>query len=305
MSAAADLIILSRRRWLLATRPAFLTLTVGGVLLGLSASATAPHWPLALTALLLALLTHAAVNVINDVADHDNGSDAANTARQFPFTGGSRTIQQGLLSRQQMLWLARGLLLPVVAGGLWLVSQSGACLLLIGVTGVVLGWGYSAPPLRLNSRGLGEISVLICFTLLPLGMQSLLLGAPDRLLLLAALPYGLLACALLYINQFPDHDADAGAGKRHWVVRLGVARARYGYPLLLLAAGLILLLAVVTQALPLAALLPLLLAPTLCRAALTLWHNAAQPAALRPAIVRTIVAANLYPLLMALALFPY
>ncbi len=256
-------------RWLLATRPAFLTLTFGGVLLGIAGSggdALWQRWPQAVLALLLALLCHAAVNVINDVADHDNGSDAANVARQFPFTGGSRVIQNALLSRRDMVRLAQGLFALVIAGGLLLVWLSGPWLLAIGVIGVVLGWGYSAPPLRLNSRGLGE------------------------------------ACVLLYINQFPDRDADALAGKRHWVVRLAPQRARYGYLLLVALALLSLLAAIAVGLLPLRAalLLPLWALPT--RAAVTLWHNAAQPARLRPALIETIAAANLYPLALVVIL---
>lgn len=289
-------------RWLLATRPAFLSLTLGGVLLGFAGSggdALGQRWPQAALALLLALLCHAAVNVINDVADHDNGSDAANVARQFPFTGGSRVIQNALLSRRDMARLAQGLFALVIAGGLLLVWLSGPWLLAIGVIGVLLGWGYSAPPLRLNSRGLGELCVLLCFTLLPLGAQVLLSGTPSLSMLAAALPYGLLATALLYINQFPDRDADALAGKRHWVVRLAPPQARYGYLLLVGLALLSLLAAIAAGLLPLRAalLLPLWALPA--RAAVTLWHNAAQPARLRPALIQTIAAANLYPLALA------
>ena len=295
-------------RWLLATRPAFLTLTLGGVLLGIAGSggdALWQRWPQAALALLLALLCHAAVNVINDVADHDNGSDAANVARQFPFTGGSRMIQDALLSRRDMARLAQGLFVLVIAGGLLLVWLSGPWLLAIGVIGVVLGWGYSAPPLRLNSRGLGELCVLLCFTLLSLGAQVMLRGAPSLSMLAAALPYGLLATALLYINQFPDRDADAQAGKRHWVVRLALPQARLGYVLLTGTAALLLPASVLAGLLPRPALLALPLWVLPARAAITLWHNAAQPARLRPAIIQTIAAANLYPLAMALILFLY
>ena len=222
-------------RWWLATRPAFLTITLAGVLLGIAASGWAAlqqHWPLALLGLMLALLTHAAVNVINDVADHHNGTDAANTARLFPFTGGSRFIQNGVLSAGQMQGLAYGLFALVVLGGLYLVSLRGWPLLLIGLAGVVLGWGYSAPPLRLNSRGLGELSVLLCFLLLPQGMVVLLAGQGQLPVLWASLPFAILTSLLLYINQCPDRTADQLAGKWHWVARLPLQRARAVYGVL-------------------------------------------------------------------------
>ncbi|RQO66921.1 prenyltransferase [Aquitalea sp. FJL05] len=292
-------------RWWLATRPAFLSITLAGVLLGLAGSgwpAVQQNWLLALLGLLLALLTHAAVNVINDVADHHNGTDAANTARLFPFTGGSRFIQNGVLSARQMQGLAYGLFGLVVLGGLYLVSLRGLPLLLIGLVGVVLGWGYSAPPLRLNSRGFGELSVLLCFLLLPQGMAVLLAGQWQQPLLWASLPFAILTSLLLYINQFPDRTADRLAGKWHWVARLPLEQARSVYGVLVLLAYALLIWLVWRALLPRSALLGLLSLPLSLFAARQLWRHAAEPARLRPAIIATIMAANLFPLLLALAL---
>jgi len=170
--------------------------------------------------------------VINDVADHDNGSDAANLQREYPFTGGSRFIQTGVLTRRQMAWLAGALFALVTAGGLWLVWQAGAGLFYTGLAGVVLGWGYSAPPLRLNSRGLGELTVALCFALLPIGLLQVLQAPAMAAWSWLAAGYGVAAALLLFANQFPDRDADALAGKRHWVVRLGHPAAVRGYLLL-------------------------------------------------------------------------
>ncbi|WP_159879966.1 prenyltransferase [Aquitalea denitrificans] len=292
-------------RWWLATRPAFLSITLAGALLGVAGSgwpAIQQHWPLALLGLLLALLTHAAVNVINDVADHHNGTDAANTARLFPFTGGSRFIQNGVLSVMQMQRLAYGLFALVIAGGLYLVSLRGLPLLLIGFAGVVLGWGYSAPPLRLNSRGLGELSVAACFLLLPQGMAVLLSGNWLPSLLWASLPFAVLTSLLLYINQFPDREADRLAGKWHWVVRLPLTQARAGYGLLVELAYGVLAILLWWQLLPVTAALGLLTLPLSLYASGQLWWHAAEPARLRPAIIATIMAANLFPLLLAVAL---
>lgn len=292
-------------RWWLATRPAFLSITLAGVLLGMAGSGWAAlrqHWPLAALGLLLALLTHAAVNVINDVADHHNGTDAANTARVFPFTGGSRFIQNGVLSARQMQHLAGGLFALVIAGGLYLVSLRGLPLLLIGFAGVVLGWGYSAPPLRLNSRGLGEVSVALCFLLLPQGMAVLLTGSVLPVLCWASLPFAILTSLLLYINQFPDREADRLAGKWHWVVRLPLAQARAGYGLLMLLCYGLLAILLWRQLLPVSAALGLLPLPLSLYASVQSWRHAAEPARLRPAIIATIMAANLFPLLLAVAL---
>nr|WP_199066802.1 prenyltransferase [Chromobacterium sp. ASV5] len=305
-SLEPDYSVLARspRRWLLATRPAFLTLTLAGAGLGVAAAGPAAivHWPLALCALALAVICHAAVNVINDVADHDNGGDAANQSRLYPFTGGSRFIQQKVLTRRQMAALAGLLFAAAIGCGLALAWRGGPWLLAIGLAGVTLGWGYSAPPLRLNSRGLGEAAVLACVALLPLGAQTLLAGRPDWHLLWLAAPLGLLAAALLYINQFPDREADILAGKRHWVARLPLAVAWRGYGLLAALAYLLLLLGPSVGGMPASAALGLLAAPLSVFAALSLRRHAAEPSCLRPAIVATIAAVNLLPCLLIAAL---
>ena len=88
-------------RYFVATRPAFLSVTFVACLLGLATSAwsgimVAPL--LAAATLFFALLAHAGANVVNDYYDSLSGCDAANSERQFPFTGGSRMIQNGVLS---------------------------------------------------------------------------------------------------------------------------------------------------------------------------------------------------------------
>ena len=91
-------------RWLAATRPAFLSLTLLGWLIGVAAShpSAALRGGL-LLALLGAVLLHALANVVNDVADDANGGDAVNTGLVFPFTGGRRLIQDGVLPAEQVM----------------------------------------------------------------------------------------------------------------------------------------------------------------------------------------------------------
>ncbi|MBI5329067.1 MAG: prenyltransferase [Betaproteobacteria bacterium] len=286
------------RRYLLATRPAFLSITLAGCLLGF---ATAPgfDWGLALLTLLLALFAHAGVNVLNDYYDHLNGTDAANTQRLFPFTGGSRFIQNGVLTPLQML--AWGLILfgAVIAGGLWLIGARGVGLFWIGLAGLVIGWAYSAPPLRLNSRGLGEACVAAGFLLIVAGADFVQRGEFAPLPWLAGLPYALLVTNILYINQFPDREADALAGKRHWVVRLAPATAARGYALILALAALTLVGLCLAGALPKAALIALAgMLPGL-GAARALAQHATAPAQLAPAIQATIAAAHLHAVLLA------
>ena len=145
-------------RYVLATRPGFLTITLAGCLLGSAnawAGGVAIDGPLLLLTLLLAGLAHAGINVFNDYYDHLNGTDGRNRARLFPFTGGSRFIQNGVLTPLQTRNFAVFLFLGVMVGGLWLIFERGPGLFWIGLVGLLVGWAYSAPPLRLNGRWLG------------------------------------------------------------------------------------------------------------------------------------------------------
>ena len=292
-------------RYFAATRPAFLTATLAACLLGFASArhdgvALAPG--LAVATLLLALLLHAAVNVLNDYYDALNGSDDANSERLFPFTGGSRFIQNGVMSRRQTARYGYALLGLASTGGLWLAAQSGAGLLLIGAAGVFIGWAYSASPLKLNARGMGEACVLAGFLGIVVGADFVQRQAPSLQPFVLGLPYALLATNLLYVNQFPDRRADAAAGKHHWVVRLPLARATLVYPALATLALLWLGALVATGKLPLPALIAALPLALSFKASAILLRHATEPSRLLPAIRLTIAAMLSHGILLAVLL---
>jgi len=289
-------------RYVLATRPAFLTITLAGCLLGFAtavAGSTPFDWTRALVTLLLALLAQAGINVLNDYCDHLNGTDARNTQRIYPFTGGSRFIQNGVLSPRQVQLFAVALFAATIIGGLWLLSVAGAGLFWIGLAGLVIGWSYSAPPLQLNSRGLGELCVATGFLLIVAGAEYAQRGAWAALPWLAGAPYALLVANILYINQFPDRDADRASGKLHWVARLKPQTAAWGYGLMLMLAALALLGGVLSDALPLVAAFALVAWIPAALAWRQLRRFAATPGQLAPAIKLTLLAAHVLPLLLA------
>lgn len=292
-------------RYFLATRPAFLSVTLFAVLVGLgSASASGVPFDVAAACatLVFALVAHAGVNVLNDYYDALNGTDANNTERIFPFTGGSRFIQNGVLSLRETAAFGVSLFAVVILAGLWLTWVSGPALVRIGAAGLFIGWAYSAPPLGLNGRGLGEVCVWAGFALIAIGADYVQRGALAAAPLAAVAGYALLVTNLLYINEFPDRRADEAAGKRHWVVRLGPRRARWLYLGIGLAAYALPAILVALGALPSLVLLSLLPAPLTALAARDLLRHADEPARLTPAIQRTIAAASLHGLLMACAL---
>jgi len=292
-------------RYCAATRPAFLTVTAVGVLLGMASvvGSGGSLDPLrAAVALLLALCAHAAANVLNDYYDALSGTDALNVDRLYPFTGGSRLIQNQVLTPAATRRFAHALLALVIIAGLWLAAVCGAGLLLVGLAGLLIGWAYSVPPLKLQSRGLGELAIIAGWLLVVVGSDYVQRGAFAFAPLASGLAFALLVANVLYINQFPDVKADAACGKRTLVVRLGVLTARWGYLLLALSAYGWMIVMLWLGRLPLKTWPALLPVVASFIAARHLWRAASQVDRLRPAIQMTIAAANIHGLLLSLLL---
>ncbi len=294
------------RRYWLAVRPPFLTVTLAGFGIGLTYTlyrgASLNGLTAALT-LLGAVLIHAAVNVLNDYYDSLNRTDAINEERLFPFTGGSRFIQNGVFTELLTLRYGLGLLAGGVCIGLLLSMLTNWWLAGLGVVGIFIGWAYSAPPVQLNNRGWGEVCVAVGFgILIPMGTDFVQRQVYDWRLLIIGLPYALLVTNILYINQFPDRAADAAAGKHHWVVRLGTRRGRWVYATNVGLALLGLVAAVTTGLLSAWALISLIPLGLAVRAAAVLIDRANAPAQLLAAIKMTIASALGHGVLLALVL---
>jgi 1,4-dihydroxy-2-naphthoate octaprenyltransferase len=291
-------------RWVAASRPGFLSVTLVAALLGVVQSAACgagwQGWT-ALATVLLALLTHAAVNLYNDYGDAVGGSDAINTGRLFPFSGGSRVIQDGVFSVTQVRQAAAWLALVVVAGGLLLAAYSGPGLLLVGLAGLALGWAYSSPRVALMAHGWGEVAVAAGWWLIVVGADYVQRHAFSGMAAISGVSIALLVGAVLWIAEFPDAQADAAAGKRTWVVRLGAPAAARGYAWLVLAAHAWVAVWWWADGLPRTAGWALGSAPLSLTAACWLRRHAGEPSRLRPAIGLTIAAAVVHGLLLTAA----
>lgn len=288
-----------------ATRPAFLIATLSACFLGLVCaiySGVNLQLNKAILTMVLALMLHAGVNVLNDYFDALNGTDAINTERLYPFTGGSRFIQNGVLSVSQTANFAYLLLAIAIIGGLYLAWLVGVGLLIIGAIGVLIGWAYSASPLRLNGRGLGELCVLTGFLGIVVGADFVQRQSFSFRPFIVGMPYALLVTNLLYINQFPDRKADAVAGKHHLVVMLPLKYAVWIYPLLVVLAGSWLVYFITLGQLPALALLSVLPLFFSVWASLILRQFAATPAKLIPAIKLTLATMLSHALLLTLVM---
>lgn len=238
------------------------------------------------------IAAHAGSNLINDYFDFKLGADQNNPNRN-KFSGGSGRLVTGKERAGTFLLAAIGSFLVAAAAGLgilFLMEQGRELILLIAAAGGLMALFYTAPPLKLAYRGLGEPCILMSFGVLPvLGAYGVQTGHGSLTVAAAGLPLALLITNIIWINEFPDHDSDKAAGKNHLVVILGTARARVGYHLILAAAAVSLLVLVFQGTLPGLVLLALAGLVPGAIAARILHANHDRPQALEPAQGMTII----------------
>lgn len=238
---AGDSLGQTAKRMFNATRPKFFPASVLPVLAGTAFGVNAAGG-FDLTVFALALFAtvcvHAASNVLNDVGDESGGTDQQNEDRIYPYTGGSRFIQQGIMSPTEMARLGITLLALAAIAGLVLIFVKGPMVLYFGLAGVALGVLYSLGPVRLASLGIGETAVAIGFGVVPVAGAAWLQGATiDSTLILFSLPVSAWVAAILLINEVPDIAADGATGKRTLPVRLGLGGTSVAYLALHVAAA--------------------------------------------------------------------
>jgi 1,4-dihydroxy-2-naphthoate polyprenyltransferase len=288
------------------TRLPFLTATIIPVVLGIVIAASHGAFDL-LTAVLTiigACLIQLAINVSNDVFDTVQGADDANVT-PTKFSGGSRVIQYGLVSFRGMAATAALLYAGGAAIGLLLLALRGSpALLAIGVIGLIVGIGYTAPPLKLVYRGLGEVAVALGFgPLMLLGAYVVQTGGTvSREAFVASLPIALLVALILYVNEIPDRRGDARAGKRTLPVRFSRETVIAGYRGAAAAAYAILVVGVVAGVLPVPALLALLTIPLALQVSRGLAPNYDNPYGLM-AIMGVNIKVHLYAGLLLIAAY--
>lgn len=169
----------------------------------------------------------AAKNASGEIFDWDSGADPGLAEQErTPFSGGKRVIVDGLMTRRQTAWMAAAFYALGIAAGIAIVLGREPRVLWLGVLGAGLAFFYHAPPLKLSYRGLGEAAVALAYgPVIACGTYLVQRHGISLEVLLASLPLGIAIMAFLWINEFPDARADALAGKRTLVVRLGRPKA--------------------------------------------------------------------------------
>jgi len=262
--------------WLVIMRLPFLTATFVPLLVGAAVANFLGYdvswgW-LGLTVLGGSLL-HIGTNTANDYFDHTSGTDEANYNYMVPYSGGSRSIQMGLISAKGMLTVSLVAFLLSAVVGVPLIQKAGMDVLWLGLIGFVSGFFYTAPPFRFASRkGLGELLIGLNFG--PLMVAGSALVQTSQILpeaLLAGIPIGLLVAAIVYMNEFPDHDGDKATGKDTLIVVFGLEQARLGYVFLVVGAFVSIIVMALNGTLPMLSLIALPAAYLGIRAVQTLY----------------------------------
>lgn len=281
------------KTYFFATRPQFFTAIILPVGLG---AAVAWHETgtfflgYFVLSLIAAVFYHAGINVLNDYFDYLNGTDNINQTGLSPFTGGSRMIQNRIMTSGETYILGALFLITGSIIGLYLAYERGIFLLLIGAMGLFSGYYYTAPPVFFAGRGLGELLVGLNFGVLSVaGSYYVQAQGFSFAAVFASLPLSFLIAAILYINEFPDYDADKAVGKNHLVVYLGMERARWGFLSIVAGAYISIIAGVILDLLPITALFVIPAAILGIKAVKGLFENYKKTVELIPSIKATIL----------------
>jgi len=290
--------------WLVAIRAPFFTGIAVPVIFGATLAYYETglfHWGSFIITLLGAIFAHAAANMSNDYFDHRTTDDDINP-NFTPFSGGSRIIQNRLLSPGTVFtgalvcWamaLAAGIYLTIITPGYWILA--------IAAAGFLGGFFYTATRWAFSYNGLGELMILINFGILPvMGSYYVQTGTFSLSSFITSFPIGFLITAILYINQYPDYDADKSVGKNHLVVQLGKKRAMAGYYFLIFGNYAGIVLAVIAGYLTPYALIALLSLPIAIKTVNTFARNYDKIREIIPAQAGTIQIHLLTGLLMSI-----
>jgi 1,4-dihydroxy-2-naphthoate octaprenyltransferase len=247
------------KRWVLGARPRTLPASAVPVVVGTAVAIAAGHavWWRAVVALVVSLALQIGTNYANDYSDGVRGTDEVRV-------GPLRLVASGLATPTAVKRAAVASFAVAGLAGLTLAAAAGWWLILVGVASIAAGWLYTGGPRPYGYIGLGEVFVFVFFGLVAtVGTAYVQLERFTGLEFLAAVPVGLLAVALLVVNNLRDIEGDTTAGKRTLATRIGAGRTRTLYAATLLGPFVLAVAAAVSRPWALLALiaLPLALVP--------------------------------------------
>ncbi|MEW6026832.1 MAG: 1,4-dihydroxy-2-naphthoate octaprenyltransferase [Planctomycetota bacterium] len=281
--------------WLKAIRAPFFTATIIPIVLGAVvawAQYGAFHWGYFALTLIGGIFIHIGVNLSNDYFDHLSGDDW-NNKTPTPFSGGSRVIQDGVIKPYQILTVAlTSFALGSLIGLYFNYVLPGNVILYIGLAGVFLGFFYTGRPIQIGYRGfgLGELATGLGFgPLMVVGSYYVQTQHLTPIPFLVSVPVALLIALVLYINEFPDYEADKSVNKKTLPVMMGRERAAYLFYGLLMSTYLYTTILVILGIIPVFGLITLLTFPLAVKIIMVTMAHKDKPFELIPANASTIM----------------
>jgi len=217
--------VTTAREWVAGARPRTLPAAVVPVAVGTAVAAADGYviWWRSLYALIVALSIQIGTNYANDYSDGVRGTDAERV-------GPVRLVAGGLAHPREVRMASFWAFGVAAVAGLVLALATTPWLLVVGAVCVAAGWFYTGGPRPYGYAGFGEIFVFVFFGLVAvIGTAYLSLGRITVLAVVAAVPVGLLATALLVVNNLRDLQSDRRAGKHTLAVRIGAGATRRFY----------------------------------------------------------------------------
>ena len=287
----------------LVARAPFLILTPSCILVGFASALHEGYFNALNAALALfgSLILHVSVNVLNEYYDYKRGTDLL--TRRTPFSGGSGALPLGLIPPSQTFKIGVGSLILGAAIGCYFIFLHP---ILLPIVAAALAIIYFYTPLLVKVKitelfpGLSFGPLLVVggyITQLPKGLLGI-----SPVPILASIPVGLLASNLLFLNEFPDYEADLATGRRHGVIVLGREKASKVYVLILSLVYASIAIPVVFSIFPTTALISLATLPLAAKASKNVLKNYDDAPKLIPSLAQNVVITLSTPILLALGL---
>jgi 1,4-dihydroxy-2-naphthoate octaprenyltransferase len=233
--------VASAAQWVSAARPRTLPAAVAPVLVGAGAGAAtlsaadqvwaASSWLKAALAMIVALALQVGVNYANDYSDGVRGTDGEHRVGPFRLVGSKAAAPR------TVKFAAFACFGVAAVAGLVLALLTAWWLILAGVACIAAAWFYTGGKHPYGYAGLGEVFVFVFFGLIAVtGTTFVLAEGVSAIAVILAVGTGLIACAILVVNNLRDVDTDGRTGKRTLAVLLGARRTRALYAAMLVAA---------------------------------------------------------------------
>jgi 1,4-dihydroxy-2-naphthoate octaprenyltransferase len=287
--------------WLFQIRAPFLILAAVLVLIGIAAADFKGQFEWIHTALIMigVVLAHISVNLFNELSDYQTGIDQ-NTV-QTPFSGGSGMMQSGKTSPKAVRIFAYSTLFVSALIGIYFCLVSGWLILVFMISGGIAIRFYTS---FFSKWLIGEIiSGLTLGSFVVLGTFYALTGTMGTEIILISIPPGILTILLLFLNEFPDLEADKKGGRHHLVIHFGRKKSSFIYVLGLIVVYVTILGISFLKTIPDTILIALITLPMAFKSSITVLKNHNDIPKLIPALAMNVGIVIVTDLFMAIGLF--